>query len=127
MPRSTPSGYSTVSPYLIVRDAKATIEFLRRVFCGELLRSFPDDKGRLQHAEVRIGDTVVMLADSAPDWPPIDAYAHVYVGDVDATYRLALEYGAKSVQEPAQQCDEDKRGGVKDSGGTTWWIATRVG
>jgi uncharacterized glyoxalase superfamily protein PhnB len=52
---------------------------------------------------------------------------HVYVRDVDATYRRALEAGATSVQEPVQKGDPDKRGGVKDAGGTTWWIATKVG
>jgi uncharacterized glyoxalase superfamily protein PhnB len=51
----------------------------------------------------------------------------VYVADVDATYRLALETGATAVQEPVQKGDEDKRGGIRDAGGTTWWIATRVG
>jgi uncharacterized glyoxalase superfamily protein PhnB len=78
------------------------------------------------HAEVRIEDTVVMLADGGGDWPSIPANVHIYVADVDATYRRALEAGATSVQEPVKKDDEDKRGGVKDAGGTTWWIATRV-
>jgi len=127
MPPFKPPGYSTVSPYLIVTDAAATIQFLERVMDGKPLRSFPDDQGRLMHAEVLIGDTVVMLADSTPEWPPVPAYAHVYVEDVDATYERALGEGAVSVQAPEKKGDEDKRGGVKDSGGTTWWIATRVG
>ena len=122
-----PAGYNTVSPYLIVSDAASTIRFLERVLGGMLLRSFPDAAGRLMHAEVRVDDTVIMLADSAPEWPPTPAYAHVYVEDVDFTYRLALQEGATSVQEPVKKDDEDKRGGVKDSGGTTWWISTRVG
>jgi PhnB protein len=62
----------------------------------------------------------------APGWPPIQAYVHIYVPDVDATYRRALDAGAVSVQEPVKKEDEDKRGGVKDAGGTTWWIATKV-
>ena len=78
------------------------------------------------HAEVRIDDTVVMLADSTSDWPPVPSYVHVYVPNVDATYAKALAAGATSVQEPTKKDDEDKRGGVKDVGGTTWWIATRV-
>jgi len=79
------------------------------------------------HAEVQIGDTVVMLADSAPEWPPVASYVHVYVRDVDAIYARALADGATSVQVPVKKADEDKRGGVKDPGGTTWWISTRVG
>jgi uncharacterized glyoxalase superfamily protein PhnB len=126
MPHFKPSTYSTVSPYLIVADAAATITFLQTVFSGELLRSFPDEQGRLMHAEVRIDDTVLMLADSAPEWPPVPAHVHVYVKDVDDTYARAIAAGAVSVQAPEKKQDEDKRGGVKDVGGTTWWIATRV-
>jgi uncharacterized glyoxalase superfamily protein PhnB len=122
-----PAGYTTVSPYLIVSDANGTIEFLASVFDGVELRRFPDESGRLMHAEVRVDDTVLMLADSTEEWPPVPSLVHVYVPDVDQTYRRALAAGATSVQEPAQQGDEDKRGGVKDAGGTTWWIATRVG
>ncbi len=122
-----PTGYTTVSPYLIVSDANGTIEFLASVFDGVELRRFPDESGRLMHAEVRIDDTVVMLADSTEEWPPVPSLVHVYVPDVDQTYRRALAAGATSVQEPSQAGDEDKRGGVKDAGGTTWWIATRVG
>ena len=122
-----PEGYTTVSPYLILSGAAGTIDFLTRVFDAVELRRFPAESGGLMHAEVRIGDSVVMLADGAEGWPPIPANVHVYVPDVDATYRRALEAGATSVQEPVQKDDEDKRGGVKDAGGTTWWIATRVG
>jgi uncharacterized glyoxalase superfamily protein PhnB len=122
-----PAGYSSVSPYLVVDGAEGTIAFLVKVFGGAELRRFPGPDGRLIHAEVRIDDTVVMLADAVPQWPAVPSHVHVYVPDVDATYRRALEVGATPVQEPVKKEDEDKRGGVKDAGGTTWWIATRVG
>jgi len=125
-PSFKPEGYSTVSPYLIVEDASRTIAFLVRVFDAIELRRFPDANGKLMHAEVRIGDTVVMLADGSGEWPSLSANVHIYVADVDTTYRRALEAGATSVQEPVKKDDEDKRGGVKDAGGTTWWIATKV-
>ena len=121
-----PTGFSTVSPYLIVTDAAATIRFLESVLGGEFVRKFPDEQGRLRHAEVKVDDTVIMLADSAPGWPPVASYVHVYVENVDETYRLALASGAVSVQVPEKKEDEDKRGGVQDPGGTTWWIATRI-
>lgn len=121
-----PNNYTTVSPYLIVDGASGTIDFLRRVFGAMELRRFNDDAGKIMHAEVRIDDTVIMLADGAEGWPPIPAHVHVYVADVDATYKRALEAGATSVQAPVKKDDEDKRGGVKDAGGTTWWIATKV-
>ena len=121
-----PHSYSTVSPYLIVKDAAATIEFLRSVFQAEELRRFSDTEGQIKHSEVRIDDTVIMVADSAPDWPTVASHVHIYVHDVDATYKAAMAAGAISVQEPVNKEDEDKRGGVRDTGGTTWWIATRV-
>jgi PhnB protein len=125
-PSYKPQGYSTVSPYLIVDGASGTIDFLVRAFGAVELRRFPDSSGRLMHAEVRIEDTVVMIADGGENWPPAPAHVHIYVLDVDTTYRRALEAGAESVQEPIKKEDEDKRGGVKDAGGTTWWIATRI-
>src|SRR5690606_28619876 len=121
-----PEGYGRVSPYLIVDGTAATIDFLVRVFDAERLRHFPGEDGRVMHAEVRIGDSVIMIADGNEGWPPIGAHVHVYVPDVDAVYRRALAAGAESIQEPVKKDDEDRRGGVKDPGGTTWWIATRV-
>lgn len=121
-----PVGYSTVSPYLIVDGANETIAFLQRVFGAVELRRFPDEAGKLMHSEVRIEETVIMIADGGEGWPPIPSYVHIYVADVDATYRRALDAGATSVQAPVKKEDEDKRGGVKDGGGTTWWIATKV-
>lgn len=121
-----PTNYSTVSPYLVVDGAARTIEFLKSVFGAVELRRFPDAAGRIMHSEVRVDDTVVMIADGNEGWPPVPSYVHIYVSDVDATYRLALESGATPVQEPVKKDDDDKRGGVKDEGGTTWWIATKV-
>ena len=121
-----PTDYNTASPYLIVDGASQTIDFLTRVFAAKEIRRFPDESGKIRHSEVRIGDTVVMIADGAEGWPPMQAHVHVYVEDVDTTFKLALEAGATAVQQPAKKDDPDKRGGVKDAGGTTWWIATKV-
>jgi uncharacterized glyoxalase superfamily protein PhnB len=122
-----PEGYNRVSPYLVVDGAAGTIDFLVRVFDAVELRRIPDASGRIMHAEVRIGDTVVMIADGAEGWPPVLSHVHVYCPDVDEAYRRALDAGAVSVQEPIRKDDEDRRGGVKDAGGMTWWVATTVG
>jgi PhnB protein len=121
-----PENYNSVSPYLIVDGASQTIDFLVDVFDAEEIRRFPDGAGKLMHAEVRIDDTVIMLADATADWTPVPAHVHVYVADVDAIYQRALAAGATSVQEPVKRDDDDKRGGVLDPGGTTWWIATKL-
>ncbi|MGI8510106.1 MAG: VOC family protein [Gemmatimonadaceae bacterium] len=122
-----PQGYNSASPYLMVDGADRTIDFLTRVFGATELRRFSHPDGKVMHAEVRIDDTVVMLTDGAPpDYPATASHVHVYVSNVDDTYRRALGTGATSVQEPIQKGDDDKRGGFTDAGGTTWWIATKV-
>lgn len=121
-----PARHTSVSPYLIVDGAAGTIEFLRQVFDAVEILRVPGEGGRLMHAEVRIDDTVVMMGDSSEGWPAAPAHIHVYVPDVDATYERALKAGGTSVQEPVRKQDADKRGGVKDACGTTWWIATKV-
>ena len=121
-----PDHYNTVSPYLIVDGANRTIDFLTSVFGAVELRRFAGPAGAIAHAEVRLDDTVIMLADGVEGWPPFPCNVHVYVSDVDTTYSAALQAGAQSVQAPVKKDDNDKRGGVRDAGGTTWWIATRV-
>jgi PhnB protein len=122
-----PDGYTSVSPYLIVTDAARVIDFLVAVFDAKEIRRFPGKTGKLMHAELRLDDTVVMLADANEGWPAVPTHIHVYVRDVDTTYRRALQLGATSVREPTKSEDDDKRGGVKDpEGTTTWWIATKV-
>lgn len=121
-----PEGHTSVSPYLVVDGVDRTIAFLVKALDAEELMRIPGENGRVMHAEVRIGDSVVMMSDGNENWPPIPAYVHVYVPDVDKTYRRAIEAGAEPVQEPVKKGDADKRGGIKDPGGTTWWIATKV-
>jgi uncharacterized glyoxalase superfamily protein PhnB len=121
-----PEGYTSVAPYLIVDGAEETIAFLTKVFGAVELRRFPASDGGIMHAEVRIDDTVLMLGDSGPGFPAVPTHVHIYVADVDATYQRALVAGATSVRPPEQKGDDDKRGGVKDAGGTTWWIGTMM-
>lgn len=126
-PSYKPVGYTSVAPYLIVSNGAAALEFVRDVFGATELQHYAAPEGRILHAEVRIDDTVVMLADGTQDWPPAPCHVHVYVPDVDATFASALRHGATAVQAPMKRDDPDKRGGFKDPWGTTWWIGTRVG
>jgi PhnB protein len=122
-----PEGYSTVSPYLIAFGAQRVIDFLKRTFQATELRRYDLPDGSIMHAEVRIGDTVVMIGDAGTHWPAVPAHMHVYVEDVDASYARALEAGGVSVQAPERKGeDPDRRGGVKDPAGNTWWTATQV-
>ena len=78
------------------------------------------------HAEVRIGDSVVMVGEASADWPPMPAVIHLYQTDADATYRRALDSGATSLREPTNEFYGDRMAGVKDPLGNVWWIATHV-
>jgi PhnB protein len=123
-----PERYSSVSPYLMVEGAQRVIDFLKEAFGATQLRRFDMPDGTVMHAEVRIDDSVVMLADAGGAWPAFPVWLHLYVRDVDATYQRALALGGVSVQAPQQKAGEpDRRGGVKDPAGNTWWIATQVG
>jgi len=122
-----PEGYTTVSPYLITAGAQSVITFVEQAFGARALRRYELPDGSIMHAEVQIGDSVVMLGDSGPEWPAVPAHLHVYVEDVDATYDRALKAGGVSIQAPKRQReDPDRRGGVKDPAGNTWWIATQI-
>lgn len=121
-----PAGYTSVAPYLMVAGAKRTIEFLVAVFGAEPLRIIPAAEGRLMHGEVRVDDTVIMLADPPPSHPPRESHVHIYVRDVDAVHARALAHGAQNVQSPQKKQDPDRRGAFKDAGGTTWWVSTQI-
>ena len=122
-----PEGYHAVQPYLIVNGAKGLLEFVKTVFGAsqsELIQA--PDGDRVMHAEVKIGDSTIMMADAQGPWQPMAASMYVYVPNVDETYKKALAAGGTSVMEPADQFYGDRHGGVKDQWGNFWWIATRV-
>ncbi len=113
-------GFSTVTPYLIVPDADKLIDFVKQTFgATELSRTTGSAGGT--HAEVRIGDSMIMIGGSAKSASmPIMLY--IYMRDVDSIYKRALEAGATSIMEPAAQDDGERRAGVKDTFGNQWYI-----
>jgi uncharacterized glyoxalase superfamily protein PhnB len=121
-----PEGYSSVSIYMMADGAQRVIDFLIEAFDARPLRRQDDPDGSIMHAEVQLDDTVIMITDGGEGFPAFPVWLHVYVPDVDATYQRALKAGGVSVQEPVKKDDPDRRGGVKDPAGNTWWIATQV-
>jgi len=121
-----PAAYPSVSAYVVANNAQRVIDFLRQTFDAKEVRRFDKPDGSIMHAEVRIDDSVVMIADGGGAFPAVPIGLHVYVPDVDETYQRALTAGGIAVQEPTQKDDPDRRGGVQDPGGNTWWIATQV-
>jgi uncharacterized glyoxalase superfamily protein PhnB len=121
---SIPEGYHTVTPYLTVQGAETLLEFLQRAFDAVEQERVARADGTIGHAEVRVGDSMVMLAEARGEWKPMPSALYLYVKDTDATYRRALEAGACSLMEPADQFYGDRNAGVRDPVGNIWWIAT---
>ena len=124
-----PDGYQRVTPYLVVDDAGALLDFVARVFgAKERGGRFTTPDGKIGHAEFAIGDSVVMCSDAAAsaDGQLYPGLLNVYVEDVDETYARALDAGATSLREVSNQFYGDRTGGVRDSNGNQWWIATHV-
>jgi len=121
-----PAGHQAVIPYLQIPNAGQELEFLGKVFHAKESHVSRDLQGRVIHATVSIGDSVIMLAEASPQWPAVPANVYVYVTDVDAACARALASGAASVMKPADQFYGDRNCGVKDSNDITWWIATHI-
>jgi len=124
--KAIPNGYHTVTPYLIVEGAQKLIDFLKQGFGAKESFSMPGPDGKIGHAEVKIGNSMVMLADANPRWKPTKTMLYLYVEDVDAVYKKAVAAGGKSVMEPTNQFYGDRSAGVEDAFGNHWGIATHV-
>jgi PhnB protein len=122
-----PKGYSTVSPYIVVKKAGLLIEFLEKLFGARQLQRIDAPNGTMMHAEIQIDDTIVMLGEAGENWPATPTHVHIYVADVDLCFRMALDLGATSVQPPDRRGQEpNRRAAIRDSSGNTWWISTKV-
>lgn len=121
-----PQGHHTVTPYLVVPDGDALVEFMEKAFGARVVDRNYDGEGRLMHADLVVGDSHVMLGQANEQFSATRAMVHLYVEDVDATYRRALDAGAESIREVSDQFYGDRSGGVQDPSGTQWWIATHV-
>jgi uncharacterized glyoxalase superfamily protein PhnB len=122
--RPIPKGYHTVTPYLAVKGAAQLLDFVKRAFGAKERMRMPGPNGTIMHAEITLGDSIVMLADPPTD--PMPAMIHIYVKNVDSVYKAALKAGAESVREPADQFYGDRSAGVKDAFGNQWWLSTHV-
>jgi len=119
-----PAGYHTVTPYLTVKGVAGLIDFLKTTFDATEKEVLRRADGSIHHAEMQIGDSVVMMGEASGEWQPTGASLYVYVPYTDATYQRALAAGATSLREPVDQFYGDRSGGVKDAWGISWWLAT---
>jgi PhnB protein len=129
-----PDGHHPVTPYLIVKGAARALEFYAKAFGAKEQFRMAQPDGRIGHAEIRIGESTVMLADEAPEvgarspatigGSPV--LIHLYVEDVDATVARAVAAGATVTRPVQDQFYGDRNGGLVDPFGHAWWVATHV-
>jgi len=132
--KHVPDGYHSVQPYMHFRDCAAALAFYAKAFGAQEILRMNNKDGKIGHAEIRIGDCVIMMSDEAPAMEALSAEHFggspvglmIYTPDCDAMYKQALAAGATSTREPADQFYGDRVSGVKDPFGYRWWIATHI-
>lgn len=118
-----PTGHQPLMPYLLLNGVSDFIQFTQTVFgATESMRRMRDEN-TIMHAEIKIGDNTLMMADSTEEWSVQAASLFIYVTDADATYQKALETGAESIMEMSTE-DYGRTGGFKDPFGNTWWVTS---
>jgi PhnB protein len=129
-----PEGYRSVTPYLIVKGAARAIEFYQRALGAKEVMRFDAPDGRVGHAEIKIGNSIVMLADESPQMGAHAPHSsgrqavslYVYVADVDATFKRALDAGAKQLDAVQDKFYGDRMGAFVDPFGHSWYVSTHV-
>ena len=124
MKSSMPDGYHSITPYFTVRNANKLIEFLVTAFEATIVIEKRYSNNTIQHARVRIGDSILMLNETTEEYPVNVSQMHLYVEDSDITFSKALQAGAIALMEPNNRPHGDRMAGVKDPCGNIWWIAT---
>lgn len=122
MPTVIPPGHHTLTPAFIVPDCGRAIDFLVAVFGGEVIERYGTPEGIVHHAEVRIGDSMLMMGDAPPGSEVRPATLGVFVEDCDATYARALAAGATSVEEPRDMFYGYRSARIVDPAGNKWAI-----
>lgn len=120
-----PAGYNAVIPYLIIRNAAGFIEFAKAVFSATEASRHMRDEHTIMHAEIRIEDSVIMLADATEEYPPSPAGMFVYVRNADESFASAIANGATQVM-PLTDQPYGRTCGVTDPSGNTWWITSQA-
>ena len=119
-------GFRSLTPYLFVTGAARLLEFLPAAFNAELLVRETRPDGAIMHAELRIGDSMLMLGEASDEFGPMPSSIYLYVIDCDSMYQQALEAGGTSVFEVVTLPPGERYGGIRDPCGNIWWIATHV-
>jgi PhnB protein len=121
-----PEGFHSVTPYLIVHEVPKLLDFLKQAFNAHEVMRMPQPDGTIMHAEVRIGDSPIMMGEAGGEHKPMPGSIYLYVNDTDVAYQRALQAGATMQMEPANQFWGDRIASVIDPVGNHWSIATHI-
>jgi PhnB protein len=124
--KPVPEGYHTVIPYIVVPSVAKLIDFAKQAFGATEANVSKLPDGSVMHAEIKIGDSIIMMGGSGEGGKTFLAMLHLYMEDVDAVYQRAIQAGGKSLREPTDQFYGDRSAAVEDAFGNQWWIATHV-
>jgi PhnB protein len=132
--KAIPDGYASVTPYLFINGAARAIDFYKKVFNATERIRVPGQDGKVGHAEIEIGDSVIMLADECPETGAKGPQAyggspvtiHVYVANSDDVFAKAIAAGAKQIRPVETQFYGDRSGGFTDPFGHSWYVSTHV-
>ncbi|OBZ12059.1 hypothetical protein A8L34_17290 [Bacillus sp. FJAT-27264] len=125
-PHYVRNGLQTITPYFIVSDADGLVDFVVHCFEARIIDMLRSDDGRIKHAELRIGDSMIELSEANKKYPPVQQTIHLYVSDVDKTYLKCLESGGIIIDEPVDKPYGERGAGIRDPHGNQWFIATRT-
>ncbi len=122
-----PPGFNTIAPYFFVSNAEKFVDFLVRGLGGaETLQRHLRPDGRIANAQVRIGNSTVMVSEASEQYPPMCAPFYLYVENADASMQQAIACGAQLEMEVADMPYGDRQGGVRDAHGNIWWISQKL-
>ena len=121
-----PEGYHTITPFVVVKEAKNCMDFIKAAFNGEVIDAHYHNDGSLMHGTMRIGNSMLMMSEASDRFPAMPVMLYLYVEDVDTIYKKAVEAGGTSLREPTNEFYGDRSAGVQDKWNNQWWIATHV-
>ncbi len=120
-----PDGYTSLTSYYLVKNVQQYLHFLELAFNAETTESIPREDGTIMHAEVRIGNSLLMIGEAREEGRATKSMQYMYVPDVDASYKHVLKAGAESIQEPEDQFYGHRTCALRDPYGNEWWLASQ--
>jgi uncharacterized glyoxalase superfamily protein PhnB len=125
-PEPIPTGFHSLTPFIVVKGAEQLLDFIKHAFNGETISMMKDPEGKVMHATARIGNSILMLSDADEKFEAMPCMLYLYVEDVDSIYKKAVHFGGQSLREPTDEFYGDRSAGIKDAWNNQWWIATHI-